>query len=894
MRSYRIIVSLALVLVFGAAFLRPADTPPAKYQWQIDDLVTTERVESYLVSPDSKWLCWSVRKWNQKDHKRYNTLFLTPIQGKQTGDIQLTREENRSTSVKWVPGKEQISFMTDREFKDTKPGNLWLMNITGGEPYPLTQFEKGIDQYDWLDADHLLFISRETDSFYEKETEEGKDTSSVVEDEEHRVITRLFHYDIKEKKVCRLTDNQKPITDFFLSENRQWVIYTVSMSVLFEQDEEIRPRYYLMNLKTKETREVFPEESLKPEGSFSWAKDNSGFYAPISHSTHPKYRMASVRKLYWYDLKTFTHREIDLQWDRDGGDFRVTDDGFVMALPDGVHFQYARYYKKGNTWSIQKIKGDIQKNISSFTLGKDGKTMIYNYSTASLPARYYLARLEGNAFTRVREVMDIKSPIFQRPLAKTEVISWTGALNGTVEGILYYPYKYEPGKKYPLVLMIHGGPNGADMDFFEDGPFDAAHAVCERGAFVLKVNYHGSSNYGLAFCESIAGHYYEYEVPDIEKGVDYLVAQGKVDPERLGVCGWSNGSILGIALILKPNRYKVACLGAGDVNWISDYGTCGFGVAFDNYYFGGPPWERVEHYIQKSPLFKLQEVNTPVLIFHGTDDRNVPYGQGMEFYRALKINGQAPVRFISFPGEGHGPIKLAHVRRMSKEELNWLDRFLFKSGPEKNEALKEGSLLAQLPKYQQIARVKDCFGIEKDSLLIPEVVEHEKKLIGRFEVTRAQWAGFDPTFSIEPGTENVPVTGITFERALAYTQWLSQKTQETYRLPGKDEIPTLYKIQGGNTLDYWAGYTLNPDDYQKLLPELAKYGDQPFLLKPVASFSPLGENLIFDLDGNAAEWVEIAPGNGEAWGGSAERPQDDKSRIKPQPLYTGLRVIKDK
>ena len=420
-----------------------------------------------------------------------------------------------------------------------------------------------------------------------------------------------------------------------------------------------------------------------------------------------------------------------------------------------------------------------------------------------------------------------KSPLFKKPLAKTAIIRWKGALDDTVEGILYYPYKYEEGKKYPLILMIHGGPSGADMDFFSDRLTYPAHLMSERGAFSLKVNYHGSSNYGIEFGESIAGHYYEYEIPDIEKGVDYLIARGKVDKDRLGIIGWSNGAILGTALTIHSGRYRAVSLGAGDVNWTSDFGNCAFGVAFDNYYFGGPPWERVEHYIEKSPLFQLHKVTTPTLIFHGSKDRAVPYEQGWEYYRALKVIGKAPVRFISFPGEGHGPRKLAHQRRKLTEEIEWFEKYLFKTYKEKNEALKKGSPLDMLSKYEKIAKVKGVFGIQRNGLLIPEVVEYKKKQVGRFEVTRAQWAAFDKDYRFAEGSGNFPVTSITFEKAVEYARWLSKKTGETYRLPKKDETGVLYKKRSGNTFDYWAGYTLSPGDYRKLRKELEKYGKKP-------------------------------------------------------------------
>jgi dipeptidyl aminopeptidase/acylaminoacyl peptidase len=890
-----------IALVFSALFTLLSAAGPtgtdssvknkSKWQWNIDDLITRDSVREYQLSPDGKKLIWTVQKWNLKTHKTYNILYLTRLDTKKR--IRLTRGEDSFTSIQWVPGENMISFKTSRKFKDTKPGNLWLMDLDGGEPYPVTSFDSGILSYRWLDKDNFLFTGSEAKSLYHSRIKKNKDTSVVVEDEDHLSITRLFRFNLKTKVNRRLTDNVKPLGSFFLSHNKQYVVYSISMSVLFGQNSEIPPKYFFLDLKNLEagSKEIKKAPKAASFSYVAWAKDNSGFYVSAPYCTHPIYTMASVNKVYWYSLSTMKYKEVDLQWDRYGSGIYPTDDGFIMSLLNGVHFKYARFFKKGNSWKRKWIQGNIQQNISRLQLAENGKTILYNYSTAATLPGYFLGELKGDRFIKKFEIMAIDSPLKSRPLGKREILSWKGAKDEDVQGILHYPVNYKEGKKYPLIVMIHGGPYAADMDFFSAGAMRGMHLWNERGAFVFRVNYHGSSNYGLAFGESIAGHYYEYEVPDIEKGVDLLIAQGKVDKDRLGVMGWSNGSILGIGLIINSNRYKVASLGAGDVNWTSDYGNCAFGVSFDNYYFGGPPWEKLDHYIEKSPLFKLHKVTTPTLIFHGSEDRAVPYSQGWEFYRALQVIGKAPVRFISFPGEGHGPRKLGHIRRKVEEEIRWFEKYLFKTLEEKNESLKKNSPLDKLDSRLKIARVNGLYGIEKDGKLIPEIVEYSKKKIGRFEVTRGQWAAFDASFKYEPGTGNYPVTGISFDSAKKYILWLNGICGKTFRLPGKDEVKVFYSSRSGNVFDYWAGYTLNPDDYKNLLKTLEKYGNKPVLIKAAGCFSAMGEDPVFDLEGNAAEWVTMEDGKGKACGGSADRPKDKRSDISPRSEYTGFRVV---
>jgi formylglycine-generating enzyme required for sulfatase activity len=168
--------------------------------------------------------------------------------------------------------------------------------------------------------------------------------------------------------------------------------------------------------------------------------------------------------------------------------------------------------------------------------------------------------------------------------------------------------------------------------------------------------------------------------------------------------------------------------------------------------------------------------------------------------------------------------------------------------------------------------------------------------IGRFEVTRAQYAAFDKEYQVAAGTENYPANGISFEQAKAYCKWLSDLTGETYRLPNEDEVKDLYKPGSAeNTLDYWAGYSLNPEDARKLEDQIKELpGDAP-LLREVGSFAAEGgddEEPVFDLGGNVAEWVIAADGSGKTLGGSADRPGDSRAPYAPaDAAYTGFRVL---
>jgi hypothetical protein len=325
-----------------------------------------------------------------------------------------------------------------------------------------------------------------------------------------------------------------------------------------------------------------------------------------------------------------------------------------------------------------------------------------------------------------------------------------------------------------------------------------------------------------------------------------------------------------------------------------------FGDAFDSYYFGKSPMEDPQLYIRKSPFFKLDKVQAPVLIFHGTADTNVPPAQSWSYFRALQYYGKVPVKFVVFPGEPHGPRKLTHQMRKVDEEMAWFDKYFFKSTPAENEAIKTGSPLDEALKTKNTARSGDIYGAtfttKGKPVLIPDVVKRGNLEIGRFEVTRAQYSAFDKNYKVERGSENYPANGVTLEQAKAYADWLSKLTGQTWRVPNENELAGKYdKKEGENTLDYWAGYAPNPDDTLRLREKLKELPGPAPLLKPVGSFTGQGqenEDLIFDLGGNAAEWVLTADGKGKTAGGSADCPADTRSTCQPSADYIGFRVVR--
>ncbi len=894
----------------GAATATAAPALVAKGKWTPEDVVYQEDAGSFDISKDGRWAVWVKSTADKEKNERVGNLYLSSLTEQK--EVQLTRGMDQVSQPRWSPSGTYIASLSTRALPKPNPKadstQLWLINAAGGEPWPVTESERGIRQFEWIDDDTILFSAEENPSLYDAKIKESKDDSNVVDDAAHAAPVRLFELSIKDKKIKRITDNDDWIEDFEVSRDKTKVVMSAERELSYEWDQKTPPATYLVNLTTGERKQLFEGERIVPN-AFVWARDNSGFYIVAPYSSDPKFLTATVEHVDFYDIGAGKTAEVNLDWDRGlGGSLAATDDGFIALLADGVYTKTARYTKHGSTWSRKSVTGEHERHYFSLDLGDDAKTLVYRYSTASVPTQYFRARLDGTKIGGDQQITNLNPAFKDKPIARTEVIHWTGANDEEVEGILYYPDSYRVGTAYPLIVATHGGPAGEDRDEWSERWAYAPNVMTQRNAFVLKTNYHGSTGYGLKWVESICcGNYYDLEIPDIERGVDNLIGKGLVDPDQIGAMGWSNGSILSIALtVTNPDRYKAASVGAGDVEWLSDWANVDFGEAFDHYYFGKSPLEDPELYIKKSPLFKMDQVKTPTLIFFGTIDRQVPTEQGWTHYRALYTYGKAPVKFILFPGEAHGPRKLTHQMRKMDEELAWFDKYLFKINPPENEALKKDSPLATALARRSVRKDGAFYGIGwapgqsgetvPVTTLIPETVKRGSILLGRFEVTRAQYDAFDKDYKVTPGTENYPANGITFEQAQAYCKWLSDLTGETYRLPTEAESADWYKNRAGeNTLDYWAGYTPNPEDAKRLedkVNELA--GDAPLLLE-VGRFSGQGDEgqeLVFDLGGNVAEWVTTASGAGKTVGGSADRPADPAASAEPaEAAYTGFRVV---
>ncbi|MFS8085368.1 MAG: S9 family peptidase [Acidobacteriota bacterium] len=309
--------------------------------------------------------------------------------------------------------------------------------------------------------------------------------------------------------------------------------------------------------------------------------------------------------------------------------------------------------------------------VSNLTNG-GGRTVLLS-SNDTKPTEVYA--MEGKALRQLTHQNDALMAELQ--IGETEEVQFKSKDGTEVHGLLTYPAGYVRGTKVPLLLRIHGGPNGQDQHSFSV----ERQVFAANGYAVLAVNYRGSSGRGQKYSRSIFADWGHYEVEDLQAGVDHVIQMGVADPDRLGVGGWSYGGILTDYMIATDTRFKGATSGAGTAFTIAFYGTDQYIIQYD--YEIGPPWnpKAWETYQKISyPFLHADRIKTPTLFLGGERDFNVPVQGGQQMYQALRSLG-VDTQLIIYPNENHGIQRPSYVRDRYERYLGWYDKYVKKNPP---------------------------------------------------------------------------------------------------------------------------------------------------------------------------------------------------------------------
>jgi dipeptidyl aminopeptidase/acylaminoacyl peptidase len=395
--------------------------------------------------------------------------------------------------------------------------------------------------------------------------------------------------------------------------------------------------------------------------------------APIGDGTLPSY--IGLSHLMIYDVAAKSAKDVaSREFDVDPGTPRWTPDGKQILFGAGKRV-YAEVFSYDLT-SGKYAQLTRQKTLQYGSRSKDGKVIAVMMDAPDQPSEVHVT---DNTFANFRKLTDTNPQTANFALGETEVVTWKSTDGFEVEGVLLKPVGYTPGRRYPTLVVAHGGPAGAFVNNYRVGGLEGGQMWAGQGWAVFYPNPRGSSNYGEKFLRANINDWGGGDYRDIMSGVDALIARGIADADKLAHIGWSYGGYMTAWVVSQTSRFKAAMVGAGLTNMASMYGTNDIPNVLVTYFGGIPSKETMALYTGRSAMTFVENVKTPTLILHGANDERVPTGQAYELFRGLKDRGR-PTELVFYPREGHGITEYYHVKDRLTRINEWVTRYTLSPG----------------------------------------------------------------------------------------------------------------------------------------------------------------------------------------------------------------------
>jgi dipeptidyl aminopeptidase/acylaminoacyl peptidase len=681
-------VLLMAALIFVSSF-RPsgASAQPPLRPITVEDYFQVREVDDPQISADGKWVAYTVATSSLKDDEDKTRIWMVPAAG---GDaVPMTSEEVSSEHPRWSPDGKYLAFLSKRNEGKTY---VWLLNRLGGEARYLTETVQDVKDFAWSpDSKRFVLLLQDPspedlDAAKEKAQEktEGKeikdkkpkaqrpwvvDRYQFKEDEIgylERLRTHLYVFDVISKTLTQVTSGD------FDDEHPAWssdgkLLAFSSKRTAPDPDRNYDSNIFVVAADNTEKGAHLTQITTSPglDDSPAWSPDGKW----IAYVTQPDPKLSiygtnhiAVSSAAGGDAKILT-----LALDRTSSEPRFSPDGkFIYFIADDDGTQNLCRVPAGGGEITRPIGGRLM--VYAYSVAKSGDVAAL-VTTVDRPSEVYT--LPEGKLTRITHTND--DFISQVKLTAPEYVKFKSKDGTTISGYLYKPIDYVPGKKYPAILRPHGGPVWAYYAEYTH----LAQLFGANGYVVLYPNPRGSTGYGQAYAKAIDADWGNKDFQDDMAMVDYAIAQGMVDPDKLGVGGWSYGGISTDFIIAQTTRFKAAISGAGSALFASMYGHDRYIRDYELEL--GHPWKDKAVWDKVSPFYKIANVTTPTLFMGGDIDWNVPILGGEQMYQALKSLGRE-TELVVYPGEYHEFKAPSHLKDRLERYLAWYAHYVKADG----------------------------------------------------------------------------------------------------------------------------------------------------------------------------------------------------------------------
>jgi dipeptidyl aminopeptidase/acylaminoacyl peptidase len=649
-----------------------------------EEVISLRTINGVTMSPDGKAIAYTVQTtdWNEN---RYDTEIWLWREGSEP--FQLTNNaRNSSMAPEFSPDGKWISFLSDRGNKN----QVYLMRIDGGEPRAITREEEGVSFYEWHPTgSQIVFVKSEKEDKHKNEIEKRYGAFEA----DDKVFTRSHLWQIEVKpdwidpaefpcyetvdslkakagciqwpKAERLTEGNFTVTSFIISPDGKSIAFghqpnslinsflKSDISIVTLADKKIAP---LVTNASSDALEDWSPDSKEVLFTSNGADTTSNFY--------------TNSRFFSIDVNSRTIRQLAKNLDEDLGGFTWTKTGIYAAIWNKNEARL--YYKIDPVTGNHSTLLTTPEQIFGFSFSVGGDRIAFVGRNGDQLNEVFISTVNN---PQPVQLTKLTNQITGWKAAQSEVISWKSKDGATIEGVLHKPANYDASKKYPLMVVIHGGPTGIDTPTPVPGYVYPILQWLDKGCLVLRPNYRGSAGYGETFRSLNVKNLGVGDMWDVMSGVEYLDKKGMIDKTKMGSMGWSQGGYISAFLTTNTDAFKAISVGAGISNWMTYYVNTDI-HPFTRQYLKATPWSDEAIYKKTSPMTNINKAKTPTLIQHGEYDRRVPIANAYELLQGLR-DKNVPAELIVYKGFGHGITKPKERLAATWHNWQWFNKYVW-------------------------------------------------------------------------------------------------------------------------------------------------------------------------------------------------------------------------